>query len=297
MRICVLGTAAGGGLPQWNCRCDQCQSARAKTISPRLHSSIALSAAGSQWFIINATPDVTRQIESCRPLQPRVGMRSSPIAGVVLTDAELDHCTGLLSLRQDSSLKIFATESVLNTLSDEFPVKQINSQYARHDWIRIEPSQSRLIDDDAMLLTAIAVGTKLPRFTKGAKRAEHAVIACLIEDLNTGAKLVYAPTVEVWSAELESALADANCILIDGTFASEHEMQSVGNERSAFQFGHIPLNSANGVCARIAQSKAKYKFLTHINNTNPILLDNSTERNRLEICGVTIPSDFTELTI
>lgn len=296
MQICVLGTAAGGGLPQWNCRCRQCQAARNGQIPGRMHSSLAISTDRKSWFILNATPDITHQINGHTQLHPRVGKRSTPIGGVLLTDGELDHTVGLLMLRQNSSLSIYATQQVLDLLATTFPVRQIVSKFTRHRWVSIHPNQSFMLTD-YLQVTPLPVGSKLPRYAGLGKRAFGAVVAYQVQDTKTGQTIVYAPSIECWDDGLDEACKSADCVFIDGTFWSEEEMKGVGIGMPAAEMGHLTLSGDNAIISKLCgNGRGNRRYLVHINNTNPILIS-SAERHILEDLGIVVPDDSMVLSI
>lgn len=294
----ILGTAAGGGFPQWNCACTLCRQARSRSaaVKSRLHASVALSADRKNWYLINATPDVHQQIESCPDLHPGPGLRDSPLRGVLLTDAELDHTIGLLILREGTPLEIYGTRPVLRALEESFPLQSMLSTYAAHRWTELRPAQSFMLDGGAIQASPFPVGVKRPRYARESGAEGDWVIGYRFEDTRTKGVAVYAPAVEQWTPELQSALGKADCALIDGTFWSDDEMQKAGTgSNTATAMGHIPISG--GTLDRLASSGARRAIYVHINNTNPILDENSPEHRQLIERGLEVGGDGMEIEV
>ena len=300
MHLRILGTAAGGGCPQWNCACPLCRRARSQCVHvpPRLHASIALSADDQNWYLVNATPDVHPQIESCPALHPGPGLRDSPLSGVLLTDAELDHTIGLLILREDTPLEIYAARPVLQALHDHFPVQTILSTYAPFRWIEVVPSQSFMLDGGGIQVTAFRVGVKRPRYAADSDREGDWVIGYRFEDTRSKGVVVYAPAIEQWTEDLQSEVARADCALVDGTFWTDDEMRQTGTGNgTAVQMGHIPITGAGGTLEHLASVRARRTIYIHINNTNPVLDENSPERRQLIESGLEVGREGTEIEV
>ncbi len=300
MYLRILGSAAGGGYPQWNCACNLCRLVRngGGTIPRRLHASLALSATGDSWHLINATPDVLTQINQSESLHPGPDLRQTPVKSIFLTDAELDHTIGLLLLREGSRLDVYAAETVLEALSESFPVRRMLSHYCDNNWISLAIGRSLPFEDNRLIVETIGTGSKRPRYASRNDSGSDWVIAYRFEDPATGGSLFYCPALESWSPEIESAIERSSCILIDGTFWSDDEMSALGaGKLSAAEMGHVPLFGTAGSITRLANFSSKKKLLIHINNTNPILDPNSRERQMLGFHGIEIGHDEMELTI
>lgn len=300
MYLRVLGSAAGGGYPQWNCACDLCRHARdsSQPNEARLHAALALSADGREWHLINATPDVLAQINSSAALHPGPNVRQTPIRSILLTDAELDHTIGLLMLREGAVLDIYATATVIEALSSSFPVKKMLVDYASHRWHSIVAGQLFALGDTGLSIEPINVGRRHPRYVSDGSAGSDWVVSFRIEDSLTGGSIFYCPCIESWTPEIESAIERADLSFIDGTFWSEDEMQQLGTGKlSASEMGHIPLSGTNGSIAHLARFSDKRKILIHINNTNPILNANSQQCQVLRSHGIEIGSDGMELEI
>jgi pyrroloquinoline quinone biosynthesis protein B len=305
MRIRILGSAAGGGVPQWNCRCCNCEAARAgaANVRPRTQSSVAISADGRDWFLLNVSPDIRQQILAFPPLGPPEGSeRGQGIAGCVLTDAELDHAAGLLFLREGGPFSIFCTTLVRQGLQQHLPVERLLACFAKPDWAGIpvgiplvlkrrkEDCQSTPRSGE-LLLRVFDVGNHVPRFINAAPtKAYGSVIGLLIEDTKTGGKLVYAPCVGSISEPLLSVARDADAVLIDGTFWSDDEPLRFG-DRTALEMGHMPVIGPGGSLAWLADLPVRHRVYVHINNTNPMLNENGAEYRSVNSCGVRVGAD------
>ena len=304
MRIRILGASAGGGLPQWNCACPNCRRARNgdSAVRPRTNDSLAVTADGRSWVLLNASPDIGLQIESAPELQAGPSVRGSPIRGVLLTDAELDHTAGLLQLRQSAELRVHAPARVLAALESSFPVRSIVEPFASYRWEEIRPREFFPLFEGRVRVCAFALGSKPPRYAEGRAGLEKLgggwVVGYRLEDTVTGGAVVYAPGVERWTEELSRQSADANALLIDGTFWRPDELQALGiSDRSAADMGHLAISGAGGTLERLVSLPARRKVYIHINNTNPMLDENSPERRRLDALGIEVGYDGMELEV
>ena len=300
MLVHILGTGAGGACPQWNCACHNCVSARAQSsrVRPHLHASVALSSNKEDWHLLNATPDVHPQVESFSGLHPGPAIRQTPLRSVLLSDAELDHTIGLLTLREGAPLDIYGTKPVLAALSDRFPVRTMLSTYAPLRWIEVNPSESFMLDGGALRITAFPVGDKRPRYAADRDSEGAWVIGYRFEDPRSKGVLVYAPSVEVWTRELELALSDADCALIDGTFWSDDEMQQTGTgSQTATSMGHIPISGPGGTLERAVACGARRRIYIHINNTNPVLDSTSLEFRKVIEAGFEVAQEGMEIEV
>jgi len=306
MQIRLLGTAAGGGVPQWNCNCPLCREARAgrRRVHPRTQSSVAISADGRRWFLLNASPDLRAQIQATPCLQPAASKRrNSPIEGVLLTNADLDHTLGLFLLREGERLRVHATARVQQSLAKGLSLPSTMKSFCGIKWIRPPERISPLLDlkgsQSGLLYQAIALDGKSPRFVKPqhASRAGNA-IGYRVVDERTGGKLLFLPEVGAIHERLKGLLPGCDVLLFDGTFWSEHEMRerSVGSH-SAASMGHIPISGRRGSLGVLAALRVKHKIYTHINNTNPVLFEDSPERAAVEAGGCVVGSDGMEIEI
>ncbi|HET6504798.1 MAG TPA: pyrroloquinoline quinone biosynthesis protein PqqB [Amycolatopsis sp.] len=288
MILRCLGAAAGGGYPQWNCACAGCRKARRNPETGSLHASLAVSGDGHRWFLLNATPDVHHQIAATPPLHPGPGTRDTPVAGVLLSDAEFDHTIGLLILREGSPLTVYATAPVLDTLANDFPVRELLSDYASLSWQEIGGGVSFDLDE-GLRVTAFATGKKPPRYVRRPKPSDEWEVAYHLRDTVTGGTAVYAPTVPRWDDAFAAWVDSADCVLVDGTFFTDDEMCRTGSgTRTGRDMGHLPLTGDHGSLTALARLPAKRKVFTHINNTNPILDPTSPEHALVTSMGIEV---------
>ena len=300
MRICILGSAAGGGLPQWNCNCKNCAGIRAGSggVRPRSQSSVAISADGDWWFLLNASADVRSQIGAADFLwPPKESRRGTSIAGCVLTDAEIDHTSGLLQLREGCRFGVFSTPIVKRWLHHDLPIGSILADFADRPWTELAIGQwSDLSLPDGtssgLRIRSFEVGRDVPRFVpEDPEQAVGSVIGLQIED-SGGAKLVYAPGVAMICDDLQSACEDAGCILIDGTFWSDDEPKRTQiKDSTATQMGHVPVSGNQGTLTWLAGLSVKHRVYVHINNTNPMLNERGREHAEVVRCGVQVGMD------
>jgi pyrroloquinoline quinone biosynthesis protein B len=281
IQIHILGSAAGGGLPQWNCACVNCVAARAGKIDPQTQSSIAISSDSEEsqnWWLINASPDLPRQIESTTRLQPRRNAsRNTPIAGVLLTNADIDHALGLLLLRQqEKPLVVYAGDETRTALAW---LDRTLTRFCGIEW--------RKISSDFQQLNG-GIGFR-------AIQLPHSVAFQFLDEAS-GRLVLVAPAVSELTPELAEASADSDVILFDGTFWSDDELAAVrAGSRSSREMNHLPVSGSSLDFLR--QSPARRKIYTHINNTNPILMPGSPERIEVEQAGIEIARDGLEIVL
>lgn len=264
---------------------------------PSSHCSIAFSGEGRSWYLIGATPDVHRQIQSTKALWPGPGIRETPIRGVLLTSAELDHVIGLLVLREGSPLEVYGASPVLSALESDFPVRRVLQPYVGHRWIQVCPGESFFLEEARLEVTPVRLGSKRPRYATGPDEGDW-VIGYSVRDAHRGSAFFFAPSVEAWSAELEHHLTRSDCAFIDGTFWSGDEMEkAVPRSQASAISGHLPIDGDSGTATRFAASGLGKKFYVHVNNTNPIFSDRSSEFARLARLGIDIGRDGLALEI
>ncbi len=296
MHIHVLGSAAGGGFPQWNCNCANCGGLRRGEIQAqaRTQSSIAISADEQHWLLINASPDIRAQINAFAPLQPQQGVRGTGIAAVLLVDSQIDHATGLLMLREGSRLELYGTQRVREDLTAHFPLLTILSHYCGVNWHDLPLRETfEIAQVPGLRFTAVPLISKAPPYSphRAAPQAGDN-IGLWIEDLCTGGKLFYAPGLGQMEPHLEDYLAQADCLLLDGTTWTEDEMIRAGaGSKLASEMGHLPLAGPHGLLALLKRYPRPRKILIHINNTNPILDENTAERALLAAQDVEVAWD------
>jgi pyrroloquinoline quinone biosynthesis protein B len=306
MRIILLGTAAGGGLPQWNCNCPNCREARAGSarVVPRTQSSAVVSADGEAWFLLNASPDLRIQLESVSRLHPRTkALRSTSIEAVLLTNADLDHTLGLLLMREGGRIHVHATPQIRGALTRGISLAPTLESFGGIQWAKPPRKLTPLLHRDGsksgLQYQAIDVIGKPPRFMKGSHSfgLGHS-IGYRIVDEKSGGRLLFLPDVAVLDEQTLDALSDCDVLLFDGTFWSENEMQKLGvGKLSAKQMGHVPISGRQGSLKQLARLRVTRKIYTHINNTNPILRKGSAEQAAVSATGVEVGHDGMELMV
>lgn len=305
MLAIVLGSAAGGGVPQWNCACDNCEAARRDDrVQRRTQDSIAVTADGNRWFLLNASPDVARQIEATPALWPGA-RRHSPIAGVVLTNGDLDHCLGLLSLREWTPLSLYATPPTHAGLFEHNVMFQtLNRQqpHVIHRPLTCTDDPTALLDSESrpsgLAVRAFAVAGKVPLHLEGQiDVSSENNVGLAIEDLQTGTRLLYIPGAGSLEG-LAPTLEGADCLLVDGTFWADDELSALGQSpRSARAMAHLPVGGPQGSLEQLSRLSIRRTIYTHINNTNPILNERSAERAEVVSRGFEIASDGLEIAL
>ncbi|MGH3172067.1 MAG: pyrroloquinoline quinone biosynthesis protein PqqB, partial [Trebonia sp.] len=299
MRIRVLGSAAGGGFPQWNCDCPCCRAVRdgSRPARPRTQSSVAVSADGERWFLLNASPDIHRQVEAFPPLRPRSG-RASAIAAVLLTDAELDHTLGLLLLRESSGVRVHGTQTAKTVMLNDTGFLPTLQAYCPVDWTPVVPGADVRLDDGLSYRAFDVPTRKRPRFPGTDAGAEGTVTGYRITDQRAGRALVFLPVIQELTPEIRDEIGDCACLFFDGTCWTDDEMIALGLAgKTSRDMGHMPVSGPAGSLDVLASLPAGRKIYTHLNNTNPLLLEDSQERKAVEDAGLEIAYDGMELTI
>ncbi|MYX39485.1 MULTISPECIES: pyrroloquinoline quinone biosynthesis protein PqqB [unclassified Streptomyces] len=295
MLLRVLGSAAGGGSPQWNCGCPVCAAVRSGAAPPRTQSSIAVSADHRRWFLLNASPDLRAQFEAFPGLHPR-GDRTTPLQAVLLTDAELDHTLGLLLLREARALRVYATPATHKTLCDGSGILSTLRHYCTVDWQAVVPG-SDLALADGLSCRAFDVPTaKRARF--GAEADHGRVVGYRLTDERTGGTLVYLPAAQSLTAALRGEIEGCGCLLFDGTCWRDDELVRLGlTGRTAREMGHLPIDGPDGSLSQLPSLAAGRTILVHINNTNPVLLEDAPERRALRESGIEVAADGLEVQV
>jgi pyrroloquinoline quinone biosynthesis protein B len=294
----VLGAAAGGGFPQWNCRCPVCRlawagDARAK---PRTQASLALSADGERWTLLNASPDLRVQLLATPALQPRAGPRDSPIAAVVLTGAEVDQVAGLLTLRERQGFTVFATTETVAALNAN-PIFGVLA--AGVVTRKIVARNERFSLPGGLDAELFAVPGKVALYLEGEDPALAAETGANVgvEIVCGSGRLVYVPGAAGLTTALRERLARADVVLFDATLFVDDEMIATGTgDKSGRRMGHMPLDGDDGTLAALAGLPGR-RILTHINNTNPILIEGSLERRKVEDAGFEVAEDGMEIVL
>lgn len=293
MRVRVLGTAAGGGVPQWNCACPGCSGARAHPGWRRRHASLAVQADEGRWYLVNATPDLGDQVEDCPELHPGPEPRRTPLAGVILTDAELDHTLGIARLREADGIEIVATAPVRHALLNGLHLGEVLTPYARLDWRPLGPGDRPLTEGSPLAVGAVPVSAKRPRYAAGldAPDDDAWVVALRLTDRATGRSLLYAPALAAWPDAFQRAAEEADCVIVDGTFWSDDEPLTSGfGSRTATAMGHLPIEGPDGTAHRLAALEARTLY-THLNNTNPLNDPAAPQYSGLRKLGVEVAAD------
>jgi len=299
MRLRVLGSAAGGGFPQWNCNCPNCDGLRRGTVNARARtqSSIAVSANDTDWLLVNASPDVLQQIQAHPALQPARAIRDTGIAAVLLMDAQIDHVTGLLMLRERSNpMPLLATAEVLSDIATGFPLTRILSHYCGLNVTELPIDGSTLAAAGlpGIEIQPVALSSQPPPYSpfRGRPRPGDN-IGLVLRNPDTGASVFYAPGLGAMTPVLRAVMARCSVVLVDGTFWTEDEMQRLGlSKKTAAEMGHLPQSGPGGMIEQLALLPSGVrKVLIHINNTNPILIEDSPERALLTQHGIEVAHD------
>jgi pyrroloquinoline quinone biosynthesis protein B len=304
MRVRVLGSAAGGGFPQWNCNCRNCDGVRRKSVraAPRTQSSIAVTGGGPGWVLFNASPDLLAQLKAFPELQPARALRDTGIAALMLIDAQIDHTTGLLMLREGNPLEIYCTDMVREDLTTGNPLFNILGHYCGVKWHRVPtaPRESFTIASvPGLRFTAVPLKSKAPPYSPHRDDPhEGDNIGVRIEDMASGRNLFYAPGLGENEAHLAPFLENADCVMVDGTFWTDDEMLRLGiSKKRARDIGHLPQSGEGGMIEVLTALAKPRKILIHINNTNPILDEDSPQRAQLSAAGIEVAHDGMEVTL
>ncbi len=293
MQAIILGSAAGGGIPQWNCRCPICQLAwdGDPRVKVGTQSSLAVSPDGERWLVLNASPDIRQQISHTVELRPQTGLRHSPIKAVLLTSAEVDHVAGLLTLRERQPLEIFATPQILDTLAlnpiFDVLAPQTVSRHAVHLEHSFEPV-------DGLSATIFAVPGKVPLWREEQEGIHDdrtgTTVGVILETATK--RLGYIPGCAWIDDELLDRIAGVDVLLFDGTVFNDDELIQTGvSEKTGRRMGHIPMNGQDGSLAQLREVPPMRRIYVHINNTNPVLVHGSPERHFVEQQGWIVAHD------
>jgi pyrroloquinoline quinone biosynthesis protein B len=308
LRVVVLGAAAGGGVPQWNCGCPVCRLAR--TIEPELQStqaSIAVSADGDHWFLVNASPDLRQQLIATPQLHPAAGqLRHSPIAGVVLTNGEIDAVAGLLSMREGWPFTIYAHERVLSILATNSIFNVLSEKNVVRQPITVDKAFEPALPDGSpsgIEILPFAVPGKGAWYLEGKAHpagasGEGDTLGLRIADKSSGKHFYFLAACAHVTDDLKSRLAGASAIFFDGTVWRDDELIAAGlGTKTGQGMGHIAMSGPSGAIESLAGLDIDRKMFLHINNSNLVLLRDSAERKAAERAGWQIPADGTEITL
>ena len=298
MHVHVLGSAAGGGFPQWNCNCRLCHGVRQGTIkaTPRTQSSIAVSGDGENWVLFNTSPDILVQLQAFPALQPARDLRDTAIRAIVFMDSQIDHTTGLLMLREGCPHQVYCSDMVYEDLTTGFPLfnmlKHWNGGIERHN-IPLDNTPFTIDGIEGLEFTAIPVNGKAPPYSPH-RHDPHPGdnIGILVTDTRSQRTLFYAPGLGQITDTTLDLMTNADCLLVDGTFWREDEMATVGlGNKLAADMGHLPQSGPGGMMDVLRPLTKPRKILIHINNTNPILEEDSPEREQLRQEGIEVAQD------
>ncbi len=298
MHCQVLGSAAGGGFPQWNCNCPNCDGLRKQTIraTARTQSSIAVSGDGIDWVLINASPDVLQQIRNFPPLQPARALRDTGIRAILLMDAQVDHTTGLFMLREHRvPLQVWCTAPVREDLTQGNPIFNLLGHYCGVQWNPLPLDGSFEIPGVAGLrFSAVPLSSKAPPYSPHRNAPQVGDnIGLSVSDTRSGRRLFYAPGLGLMEPQVWRAMQEADCVLVDGTLWTEDEMIRLGaSAKLSRDMGHLPQTGQGGMIEWLDQlPEATRRVLIHINNTNRILDEDSEERALLAAHDIEVAHD------
>ena len=302
MRIEILGSAAGGGFPQWNCNCTNCQSLRAGTFqgSPRTQTQVTVTNNNQQWFLLGASPDLRLQIEAAKFLHPRAGLRNSPIHGVILTSADVDQVAGMLSLRELQPLQVFLTTSLKKILCEDNSIfGMLNRAPDQVTWKEIQPGKDfslPALDGSAsgLACSPISLGHRYPVYVASALEGispEESLLGLIVTSA-AGKRVAYMPAVPVIGDAFLRLLEGVDLLLFDGTFWTDDELIRVqGSGATAQEMGHVPVSGPEGTLQKLSGLNRPRKVFIHINNTNPMLNESGREYREVQNAGWEVAHD------
>lgn len=299
MHIVVLGAAAGGGFPQWNCRAPSSRRAWEQALGSkrRTQASIAVSSDGERWLLINSSPDFRQQILATPALWPQHGLRHSPIVSVLLTSGEIDHIAGLLSMRESQPFELWASARVLELLTQNPIFDALNPAYVTRSPLALE----RPLDILGLRVTPFSVPGKVPLFMEGRSGGDLAGSAeetLGLEVAEGERRFYFIPGCAALTDALRERLRGAALVFFDGTLWQDDEMQRAGvGQKTGQRMGHMSIDGADGTLAAFDELKVARKVFIHINTTNPILDENSAEHAAVLARGWEVGEDGMELTL
>jgi len=293
----VLGAAAGGGFPQWNCNCPVCALAWAgdPRVVPRSQAGIAVSADGENWLLCNASPDLRAQILHTPALHPRRGLRDSPIGAVVLTGGEIDQTAGLLTLRERQDVALYATPAILAVLAGNPVFDALHPHRVRRHAVSLgEP----IMPLPGLSVELFTVPGKVPLFLEGENpEISESAVNVGVELAGGGHRLLFIPGAAGVTPAMRERMRRADAVLFDGTLFTDDEMIALrAGEKTGMRMGHMPVDGPDGSLAALSDVTARRIFI-HINNTNPMLIAGSAARQRVEAAGFEIAFDGMEIVL
>lgn len=306
MKVIVLGAGAGGGFPQWNCNCANCRRARAgdPAAVSLTQSSLAVSADGVRWVLLNASPDLRRQIEVTPALHPQGAGRSSPIAGVVLCNADVDHTAGLLTMREMQPLAVYGTGRVLDVLARNAMFNVLDADLVARRPLAVD-RPTEVLDrhgrSTGLVIEAFTVPGKVALWLEQLDAENFGsvpedTVGLKVSDAAAGSSFFYIPGCAALPPDLAARLRGAALVLFDGTTYLDDEMIAAGfSKKTAARMGHMSMAGAGGSLAALAPLGIRRRVYVHINNTNPALLGDSLERRLVEAAGWKIGHDGMEI--
>ncbi|WP_375465811.1 pyrroloquinoline quinone biosynthesis protein PqqB [uncultured Methylobacterium sp.] len=299
MHVVILGSAAGGGLPQWNCRCPICALARAEParVRPRTQSSIAVSPDGTDWLLVNASPDIRQQLSETPALHPRAGLRHSPIRAVLLTNGDVDHVAGLLTLRESQPYALHATRGILDSINANRVFDVMAEGVVTREAVTLAAPFEPL---PGLSVTLFPVPGKVPLWLEDAQleigAETDSTVGAMIEA--GGRRLAYIPGCARVTDALRARIAGVDALLFDGTVLYDDDMIRAGvGTKTGWRMGHVPMRGEGGSVAGFQNLAIGRKIFVHINNTNPVLIEDSPERGRIEADGWSVAHDGLALSL
>ncbi len=307
MRVRVLGSAAGGGFPQWNCNCTNCKGFRAGTLQAkaRTQSSMALSTDGQRWYLLNASPDIRQQISASPCLFPRSTPRDTPIQAIFLTNGEIDHIAGLLSVRESQALCVYSTPQVQQWVLETNAVfRGLFRAPTPSQWKIVRPAEQQEIvgidgKSSGLWYEAFVVPGKPPAYLTGlVTEWDEATIGYKIVDAVSERSLVYLPAIKHIDRVVMTMLESCDCFFFDGTCWSDDELVHLGlSQKTSLSMGHVPISGPVGSLVQLATLQRPRKIYTHMNNTNPLLVEGSPEQQIVVKAGWEVAFDGMEFEV
>jgi pyrroloquinoline quinone biosynthesis protein B len=299
MRMLVLGSAAGGGFPQWNCTCPVCRLAWAgdARVKPRSQSSLAVTADGARWLLLNASPDIRQQIIASPDLHPRGTRRHSPIAAVFVTNGDVDHLAGLLTLREQQGFALIGSRATLDQVAATSLFGVLNTDLVH---TRVAALEEPIETGLGLTVRPFAVPGKVPLYLEDAGLVVGAETESTVGlEISDGARqFFYVPGCAEINARVEARLRGAEVVFFDGTTFTDDEMVALGlSSKTAWRMGHVAMSGETGSMARLANSGIARKIYIHINNTNPVLVEDSDQRAIVERAGWEVGYDGMEVVL